>query len=90
MKREDVRSPSPFKLDVQIRLMGRVRGRRLYRVFHSGSESAVFVGTNDECKRYIAILQEKIDKQLGRKRLSRNSNKRVYRATISETTRASV
>jgi hypothetical protein len=76
-----------FKLDVAVRFFDKVRGKRLYKVHNRQSGSAIFVGTKDECARYLEILQEKIDKQLNRKRLTRNLNKRVYRADFSDHSR---
>ena len=73
-----------FKLDVAIRFFEKNRGKRLYKVHNRQSGSTIFVGTKDECVRYLEILQEKIDKQLNRKRLTRNLNKRVYRAEFSD------
>lgn len=73
-----------FKLDVAVRFFEKVRGKRLYKVHNRQSDIAIFVGTKDECARYLEILQEKIDKQLNRKRLTRNLNKRIYRAEFSD------
>mgnify|MGYP003572488474 FL=1 len=73
-----------FKLDVTVRFFEKIRGKRLYKVHNRQSDNAIFVGTKDECARYLEILQEKIDKQLNRKRLTRNLSKRVYRAEFSD------
>ena len=73
-----------FKLDVAVRFFDKIRGKRLYKVHNRQSGNAIFVGTKDECTRYLEILQEKIDKQLNRKRLTRNLSKRVYRAEFSD------
>lgn len=72
-----------FKLDLSVGFFEKVRGKKLYKVYKSKNNHAVFVGSKDECMRYLKIFQEKIDKQLNRKRPCRNSTKRTYRADLS-------
>jgi hypothetical protein len=88
MSRRQEHKARPFKLDLSVRFVERVRGKRLYKVHNGQSDDAIFVGTREECGRYLTILHEKIERQLNRKRLSRNLSKRVYRADFSDLSHA--
>jgi len=79
---------SGFKLDVSVRFFEKVRGKKLYKVRNLQSNHVIFVGTKEECRRYLKILQEKIDKQLNRKRLTRNKTRRTYRTHFSDFSKA--
>lgn len=79
---------SEVNLELSVRFLEKVRGRSLYQVKNDSSENPIFVGTKDECGRYLTILQEKIHKHLNRKRLTRNLTKRIYRADFSDYRRA--
>jgi len=84
MDRKKKAPASSFKLDVSVRFFEKVRGKRLYKVHNLKNSNTIFVGTKEECGRYLTILQEKIDRQLNRKRLPRSLGKRVYRADFSD------
>lgn len=79
---------SGYKLDVSVRYFEKVHGRKLYKVSNLKNNHVIFVGTKEECRRYLKILQEKIDKQLNRKRLARNKTRRIYRTHFSDYSKA--
>ena len=79
---------SEVNLDLTVRFLEKVQGRSLYQVQNDSGEAPIFVGTKDECGRYLKILHEKIHKHLNRKRLTRNLTKRIYRADFSDYRRA--
>ncbi|MBN2490799.1 MAG: hypothetical protein JXQ29_08125 [Planctomycetes bacterium] len=90
MSHEHDQKNDGFKLDLSVRFLRRVHGKRLYKVYNSLSDDAIFVGTRDECGRYLTILHEKVQRQLNRKRLTRTHGKRVYRASFSDLRHAGV
>ncbi len=80
-------SKTEFTLDVSVEPIDDGRSRPLYRVYNPDADQVIFVGTRDECGRYLEILHEKIRKHLNRKRLTRSHTKRVYRADFSDSRR---
>ena len=84
MKTKTTPTQTEFTLDVSVEPMPDTRSRRLFRVYNPDADQVIFVGTRDECERYLEILHEKIRKHLNRKRLTRSHSRRVYRADFSD------
>ena len=78
-----------FKLDISVRYYKKIRGNKLYKVHNVKNNRDIFVGSREECRRYLNILQEKIDKQLNRKRLVIDKTRKTYRTHFSDFTKAS-
>ena len=79
---------SGFKIDISVRYYKKLRGNKLYKVRNLKNDRDIFVGTREECRRYLKILQEKIDKQLNRKRLVIDKTRKTYRTHFSDFSKA--